>query len=189
MNTPAHLIYGAVLFARPNKPKVNAAAIIGGLFPDLSLYLLVAWNLFIVQNDAGYVFDVLYFSKTWQGIFAVDNSFVVWGGILALGLWLRREWVWVFAASALIHLVFDFLLHNDDARRHFWPLSDWIFVSPFSYWDVDHHGALVGGMELVAVFFMMIILLRRFGLSWMSLMFGIIALAEFAPIIIFNAMQ
>ena len=188
MNTPAHLIFGAALFARPNKPKVNAAAIIGGLFPDLSLYLLVGWHLIIVQNDPRYVFDVLYFSTTWQAIFAIDNSFVIWGGILALGIWLRCQWIWVFAASALIHLLFDFLLHNDDARRHFWPLSDWVFVSPLSYWDDDHHGALVGGMEMVAVFCMLLILVRRFRRSWISLLFVIIALAEFIPIIMFNAM-
>jgi hypothetical protein len=189
MNTPAHLIFGAALFARPNNPKVTAAAIVGGLAPDLSLYLLAAWSLFIVQNDAGYVFGVQYFSTSWQGIFAVDNSFVVWAGILTLGLYFACKWLWVFAASGLTHLFFDFLLHNDDARQHFWPLSDWVFVSPLSYWDRNHHGLLIGGLEMAAVFIMAVVLLRRFGLSWMSLTFGLVALAEFAPIIIFRALQ
>jgi hypothetical protein len=189
MNTPAHLIFGAAMFARPNNPKVTAAAIAGGVMPDLSLYLLAGWSLFIVQNDPGYVFDVQYFSTQWQNIFAVDNSFVVWFGIFALGIILARKWLWVFAASGLIHLFFDFMLHNDDARRHFWPLSDWVFVSPFSYWDVDHHGAIIGGLEVTAVFVMAVVILRRFGISRMSAVFGIIALAEFAPFILFSAMN
>jgi len=189
MNTSAHLIFGAAMFARPNNPKVTAAAITGGLMPDISLYLLVLWSLFIVQNDPGYVFDVQYFSTQWQDIFAVDNSFVVWGGIFALGFILAGKWLRVFAASGLVHLVFDFLLHNDDARRHFWPISDWVFVSPLSYWDIDHHGALIGTLEVVVVFVMAMILLRRFGVSRMSAVIGVIALAEFAPFILFSAMN
>jgi membrane-bound metal-dependent hydrolase YbcI (DUF457 family) len=189
MNTPAHLIFGAAMFAQPNNPKVTAAAIVGSLMPDLSLYLLSAWSIFIDKNDTGYVFGVQYFSTNWQNIYAVDNSFIVWGGILALGLFTARKWLWVFAASGLIHLFFDFLLHNDDARRHFWPLSDWVFVSPFSYWDQDHHGLLVGGMEMAAVFVMTAVLLRRFGFSWMSFVFGLVALAELAPILLFRAMH
>lgn len=188
MNTPAHLIFGAAIFARPNKPKVNAAAIIGGLFPDFSLYFLVFWSRFVAKNDFSYIFDVQYFSTTWQAVFAIDNSFILWGIVLSVGLWMRRDWIWVLAGSALIHLLFDFLLHHDDARRHFWPLSDWVFVSPLSYWDDDHHGALVGGMEMVAVFCMLLILARRFRRSWISLLFVIIALAEFIPIIMFKAM-
>lgn len=189
MNTPAHLIFGAAIFARPNKPKVNAAAIIGGLFPDFSLYFLVFWSRFISQNDFSYIFDVQYFSTAWQAVFAIDNSFILWGLILAFGLWQRRDWIWVLAGSALIHLVFDFLLHNDDARRHFWPISDWVFVSPFSYWDRNHHGNIIGLLELGVVFIMMLVLFRRFKWSRMSVVLGLVALAEFAPAIMFRAMQ
>lgn len=188
MNTPAHLIFGAAAFARPDKPKVTAAAIIGGLMPDLSLYLLCAWSLFIVGNEPSYVFDVQYFSAQWQAVFAVDNSFVLWGCLLAIGLWSKRHWLWAFAGSGLIHLLFDFLLHHDDARRHFWPLSDWVFVSPFSYWDRHHHGTLIGGLEMAAVAVLTLLLFRRFGWSKTAVFFGFIALLELAPILMFGAM-
>ena len=38
-------------------------------------------------------------------------------------------------SAALVHLTLDFPLHNDDARAHFWPLTNWKFTSPVSYWD------------------------------------------------------
>tara|TARA_R110002094_G_scaffold74497_1_gene81979 strand:- start:83 stop:652 length:570 start_codon:yes stop_codon:yes gene_type:complete len=182
MNTAAHMILGAAIFARPNKPKVNAAAIIGGLFPDLSLFFMVGWSLFIVQNDPGYVFGVQFFSPEWQQVFAVDNSFFLWGVVLALGVWLKRDWLKVFAGSALVHVLFDFLLHNDDARPHFWPVTDWLFISPVSYWDKDHYGAIVGPIEMGMVLILTVVLIRRLKLSWTSLIIGFISLFEFAPI-------
>jgi membrane-bound metal-dependent hydrolase YbcI (DUF457 family) len=188
MNTPAHLIFGAAAFARPDKPKVTAAAIAGSLMPDLSLYFMSAWSLFIIGNSPSYVFDTQYFSDEWQSIFAIDNSFFLWGLILMIGLWMKRDWLWAFAGSGLLHISFDFVLHNDDARQHFWPISDWLFFSPFSYWDRDHHGVLIGGMEAAIVLVLGLVLIRRFGWSKMSILFGIVTLLELAPVLMFSGM-
>ena len=68
----------------------------------------------------------------------------------------------VFCASALLHLAFDFPFHNDDARPHFWPLSDWVFESPLSYWDRAHHGTLVGAAEWIACAVCLVVLWIRF---------------------------
>ena len=29
----------------------------------------------------------------------------------------------------------------------FWPLSDWRYVSPLSYWDRSHHAGIIGPLE------------------------------------------
>jgi len=79
MNTPAHLIFGAALFARPDAWKINVAAIIGAFLPDFSLYFMVFWNRFINQIPFEIIFRDLYYSDFWQTIFAIDNSFFVWG--------------------------------------------------------------------------------------------------------------
>jgi len=189
MNTPAHLIFGAAMFAQPDKPKVTAAAIIGGLMPDFSLYFLAGWSIFVLQNDPSFVFNTQYFSDSWQAVFAIDNSFIVWGALIALGLWLKRNWIIAFAVSGFVHIIFDFLLHNDDARQHFWPLSDWVFVSPFSYWDIDHHGGVIGILEVIVVLTLVGVLLRRFRKSKMSVFFVLVGLMEAAPIIMFAGMQ
>jgi len=175
LNTPAHLILGAAAFGRPGAPAVTSAAVFGSLAPDLSLYLMAGWSLFVQEVPARTVFSERYFSDDWQRIFAIDNSFVLWGLLLAVALWLRSgpaialtgatllhrerrslrrlpaqllEPAIALTGAALLHLALDFPLHHDDARRHFWPLSNWVFQSPVSYWDRNHYGAIVEPVEI-----------------------------------------
>ena len=69
LNTPAHLILGTSLLARPGKSKVTAAALAGSMLPDLSLYLLAAYSLFILDISPSVVFGQLYFSEEWAKYF------------------------------------------------------------------------------------------------------------------------
>ena len=135
MNTPAHLLLGAAALARSGGRHLIWAAMAGALLPDLSLYLMAGASLFLLDIPARVVFDELYFSAAWQTVFAIDNSFLVWGALLWLAIWRRVDWGIALAGAALLHLALDFPLHHDDGRPHFWPLAGWIFESPVSYWD------------------------------------------------------
>lgn len=165
MNTPAHIMMGVALCARRDVRYSGPAAAFGSLLPDLSLYLLAGVSLFVLNIPAQVVFGELYFSPTWQAIFAVDNSFIFWGAALIGALLKNRPLVVAFASAGLLHLVFDFPLHHDDARRHFWPISDWRFESPFSYWDSAHHAGMVAPVGLLIVLISAIVILRRWQ-SW-----------------------
>jgi hypothetical protein len=50
-----------------------------------------------------------------------------------------------------LHSLGDIFLHHDDAHRHFFPLLDWQFVSPVSYWDPRFHGEIVAIVEILMV--------------------------------------
>jgi hypothetical protein len=186
MNTPAHLVIGLAAFGRPGHTGLICAALVGALIPDASLYLLCGWELFIVGTPPRVVFGQMYFSPEWQAIFAVDNSLVLWGALCALGLALRRGWLVALSGAALLHLIADFALHNDDARRHFWPISDWVFASPFSYWDSDHHGGMIGGFEVALVVALSIWMLTRFQGWWMRGLIIVLCAAEAAPFVIWR---
>ncbi len=147
MNTPAHLLFAGALFGKKNTPRLTWFAMLGGLMPDLSLYLLAGSSLFILGYSPQVVFDELYFSDLWQTIFSVDNSFLIWGGVLLLGVCRKRPALTAFSAGALLHIAFDFPLHHDDGRAHFWPISSWVFESPVSYWDRSHHASWVQPLE------------------------------------------
>ena len=162
MNTPAHLIFGVGAFARPGQRAVCLAAVAGSLLPDLSLYVLAGFELFILGIPPSVVFGQSYYSALWQQIFAVDNSVFVWAIPVLAGLVLRRNWLTVFGFAGLLHLALDFPLHHDDGRQHFWPLSDWIFRSPVSYWDPAHYGQIVGVIEVTAALVVCAILIWRF---------------------------
>ena len=162
MNTPAHLIFGASAFARPDRKGSLAAAFAGSLAPDVSLYLLVAVAIWGMGIPPQTVFDEYYYSDAWQTVFAVDNSFILWGMLLCLALWRRGPLLIVFAGAGLLHLAFDFPLHTHDARQHFWPVTDWVFVSPFSYWDGAAHAGTIGLGTLSMTLALAALLIARF---------------------------
>lgn len=70
------------------------------------------------------VFGELYYSQAWQTVFAIDNSVILWGAVLAIALWLRKPALVALSGAALLHIALDLPLHHDDGRPHFWPLSD-----------------------------------------------------------------
>ncbi|MEO1550791.1 MAG: cobalamin biosynthesis protein CobQ [Pseudomonadota bacterium] len=188
MNTPAHLIIGAALFAKPDRPRVNTAALAGALLPDLSLYLLVGWALLVQRHPPEHVFGTLYFSPAWQQIFAIDNSVFVWGAVVLVGVTARSPWVWVLGASALVHIALDFPLHHDDGRPHFWPLSNWVFDSPVSYWDPRAYGHWVGALEVLLCLGLLALLWRRFQGKIVRALIAVSAVALVAPGLMFALM-
>ncbi len=141
------MLIAASLFAKPGKPAITWVAVLGGVLPDLSLYLLVFNSLVLRGESTDKVFGEYYFSDEWQSIFSIDNSFFVWALVIAIGFYWKREWVWVLGVACVVHLLGDFPLHHDDGRAHFWPVSDWVYQSPLSYWDVNHHARIVAPLE------------------------------------------
>ena len=184
MNTPAHLIIAAAVFAKPQKRKITSAAIAGGLLPDFSLYALAGWSLFVQGNTAQHVFDVQYFSAEWQQIFAIDNSFFIWALIIAIGVYLRKNWLWAFGGAGLLHLCFDFPLHHDDARQHFWPITDWVFNSPLSYWDPNHHGNIVSVLEIALCMVCLVFLWQRFKTKFARISIAAVAAMQLLPVMV-----
>ncbi len=178
MNTPAHLLIGAAAFARPARGRILWAAVLGSLLPDLSLYLMAGASLYILGIPPQVVFDELYFSPAWQTVFAIDNSFILWGLALALGMW--RGWLFltVAASAGLLHLVMDFFLHAGDGRPQFWPISDWVFHSPVSYWDSAHHALWVAPVSAMICLLAYVALWQRDLSITAKLFFALLLMAE-----------
>ena len=130
--------------------------------PDVSLYVMVAVSIWGMGIPAETVFREYYYSDAWQSVFAVDNSFILWGLLFALAFW--RVWprIIAFAGAGLLHIALDFPLHTHDARIHFWPVSDWVYESRFSYWDQSAHAGVIGPMEFFLSLGAAILLWRNF---------------------------
>ncbi len=166
MNTPSHLLIGAAVFAKRGNGKVTLAAMAGGVLPDLPLISMVIWCLWIKGMTPQLVFDQLYFSDSWQRLFAIDHSFFLWGGLFAFGQWRRMPVLRAFAGAGLLHAGVDFLVHHDDARRQFWPFSTYVFHSPVSYWDRAHFGGIVAPFEAALDVVCAALLVRRLTRPW-----------------------
>ena len=181
MMTQTHILVAAALFARPGAYARNTAAIAGSLMPDFALYALFAWHRWL-GDSANHIFNTLYWSDSWQRLMAPGNSFFVYGGLAAISASLinpERRWgkaadlVLVFSLAALLHVATDFPLHVDDAHRHLWPVTDWKFVSPVSYWDDRYHAQWVQPIETLLAIGCLIVLLRRFSGIWVRFILAV----------------
>lgn len=180
MNTPAHLIFGAAVFGRPGRPLVTVLAMAGGFAPDASLYAMFVWCRYVLDVPARTIFREYYYSDAWMRVFSVDNSFVVWGVAFALAR-AAHSAVWTaFTGAALLHLAFDFPLHNYDARPMFWPLTGARFVSPVSYWDNAYYAQIVGPIEVAISLVLVAYLLVRFRTWLLRGAFALLGVAEVA---------
>lgn len=162
MNTPAHLIIGTTVFSRPAYKGTYLAALAGAMAPDLSLYVMVAVSIWVLGVPARTVFNEYYYTDAWQQVFAIDNSFILWGLLFAFAFWRGMPRLIAFTGAGLLHLAFDFPLHTHDARMHFWPVTDWVYFSPVSYWDMQAHAGIVGPLEFGLSFGCAILLWQRF---------------------------
>lgn len=174
MMSQTHILVASALFARPDKPLRNAAVLLGAFLPDAAIYSLFAWSKLrgIPENR---VWDELYWQEPWQSYTAAGNSLFVYLVLLLIGIVALRNaaathriglFVTFLALAALTHLAGDFPVHVDDAHQHLWPLSDWKFISPVSYWDPDHHGRWFMLFEFVMSAFLCVVLFRRFHSWW-----------------------
>ncbi|MEQ8296878.1 MAG: hypothetical protein RIB55_10385 [Nitratireductor sp.] len=190
MNTQSHVLMGAAFFGRP-LPRLAWAGAAGGILPDLPMYSFVA-VLGLLGYSVSDIFDRLYWEPWWQIANAIGHNFLLWGTltiVAALAVARSRTapplmsspvsdnaaagspdgvkggWaalVLAFSASALLHSLIDFLTHRADAHMHFWPLSDWRFRSPVSYWDPDHYGSWFGLFEAALGVALIVVLFRRY---------------------------
>lgn len=168
--TQTHMLVAATLLAKPGEKARNLAVIIGALIPDAAIYFLFAWSK--VKNiPERTVWNELYWQEPWQSWTAAGNSIPLYLLCLLLGLLMLRVvpgffriglFCWFLALAALTHIAGDFFVHVTDAHRHFWPISDWKFISSISYWNPAHHGNTFAIVEVALGLVLCAILFRRF---------------------------
>lgn len=189
MNTQTHLLVAAAIFAKPDQPKRNAALIIGALLPDAAIFALFGWAM-LTGVPQEILWREIYFSEPMLTFTAIGNSAPLYASIALLGwFWARAQKgakiaalpaLTVLGLAALTHLAGDFPVHVDDAHPHFWPLSDWRFRSPVSYWDNAHHGRAFGAFEAALGITLAAILFFRFQALWVRALLALCVIAYLA---------
>lgn len=168
--TQTHLLLAAAILAHPGRKRRNLAALLGALIPDLSIYALFALATFAGIPQAT-LWSETYWSEPWQTLSKISNSAPLYATFMVFAFFLatpddgRSRWQSlpvIFSLAALIHLLTDFTVHNEDAHIHFWPLSEWRFYSPLSYWDRDHYGTFVSLFEWALGLTLATVLFSRF---------------------------
>lgn len=151
MNTPAHMAINLLLLSRNPGHRKTAAIIGGAVIPDLAIMVFYAWQLMLGTSE-NQIWSVEYYRPLWQAWIDGFNSIPIVTLAILLSWYTRQYLLLVLFSSMLLHIFGDLPLHHDDAHRHFYPLLDWRFASPVSYWDPAHHGQWASLLEFIAVF-------------------------------------
>ena len=160
--------------------KRNWAAAAGSILPDLAIYLWAPYQIVIKKVDQRTLWNELYFEAPMQNLIAYFNSIPIYAVLAAAGYIWRKTFagtlLMIFALAALIHMATDLPVHNHDAYRHFWPLSDWRFISPLSYYEPAHHSKWVSFIEALIALGSVYVLWQRFPKIWVKVVLGLMAL-------------
>ena len=151
MNTPSHYILNLAFLGKTIAPKDNIAITIGAILPDIPIFIFYFVAKFIYKLPESEIWTKTYYQPRWQNIIATFHSIPL--ALIGLIIFLYLDWRpgKIFCLSIICHCLLDLPVHNDDAHRHFFPFSNYRFISPFSYWDINHYGKWVAGVELLLV--------------------------------------
>jgi hypothetical protein len=146
--------------------RLNVVLFSGALVPDLSIFLFFTWYTLVEPTPQKVIWGKLYFRSGWQMLFNAFHSFPIW--ICAWGIFraLKKPRAALFSLSALLASAEDFFLHHNDAHAHFFPFSDYRFISPVSYWNPAHYGVYASVAELILVTLASFWVFRRLETRW-----------------------
>ena len=187
MNTPTHCLVALALLSKKADPKRNWVVFVGSLIPDAFIFVAWIWLTVIERQPQSRIWNEIYFDAPMQLAASLFNSFPIYLGLLGVGIISRGKYVGraliVFSSAALLHIALDFPVHNHDAYAHFWPITDWRFISPLSYYEGDHHARWVSLVEWSIVGACSFLLWRRFRTHWVrvcvSIIFALVTLMSF----------
>ncbi|MEO0756344.1 MAG: hypothetical protein AAFY78_05660 [Cyanobacteria bacterium J06648_16] len=157
MNTPTHAILNLAILGRKSRPEWNSPIIWGGLIPDLAMFVFFGWATVGTDMNSAQIWGEAYYAPFWQNLFDLWNSIPLALVGIGVGLWLRRRRRFsaigvsliLCCASVMLHCLVDLPIHAEDAHRHFWPLSNYRFESPVSYWDPAKGGQVFALFEML----------------------------------------
>lgn len=166
--TQTHILVGLAAFGRPKRRLNNALAVAGGIVPDAAIFFMYGIEK-LKGTREGTIWRDVYFGPFWQDVVAWGNSIPLWLVLLGMAWLLSGQGkqpagglLAVFAGSCLAHMALDFPVHVEDAHRHLFPLSDFRFRSPVSYWDPRHFGVQMAIFESLMGIGLSVFLMRRF---------------------------
>ena len=181
MTTPAHAALSLIVLGRSERNALPVA--LGAVAPDAPMLVFYLWERLVRGVSEGRIWSERYFDPGWQVVFDIPSSIPLLALALCILLVLvgrrstgrfpaagvaatprpaRLTAATLFVASMILHALGDLPLHREDAHRHFFPFSDWRFISPVSYWDPEHYGGYAAVGEVVLVLAVSVFLFRAY---------------------------
>ncbi len=152
MNTPSHAIINlALISSQQPDPQYALAIAVGAVLPDAPIFVLYFWAKFVRRQTQHQIWSQTYELPFWQNLVATFHSIP----LALIVVLITHYWGWqsgeLLSLSMVFHSLLDFPVHHNDAHRHFFPFSNYRFISPLSYWNPKHHGNTVSLIDKLMV--------------------------------------
>ncbi|NJN75473.1 MAG: hypothetical protein HC796_03580 [Synechococcaceae cyanobacterium RL_1_2] len=177
MNTPAHVIINLLCLGREENQGIIPSVVVGAILPDAPMFVFYLIEKIIKQTPEDIIWQEAYYDRGWQNFIDLFNSLPLILLALTWSLYLGSKVGTLLCLSMVLHLLGDLPLHHEDAHRHFFPFSDWRFISPISYWDPRYHGLMVAKLEILSVIASSILLALGYDHWWSKGLLALIAIA------------
>ncbi len=151
MNTPAHVILNMLCLGRQDTATVLTPVIFGAVLPDAPIFLFYFIERVFKRTPESIIWREAYYQENWQNFIDFFNSIPLIALGFIVAIWVNSKIGMALFGSMFLHMLGDLPLHHHDAHRHFFPLSNWRFKSPFSYWDPRFHGVTITRLEILMV--------------------------------------
>ncbi|MDJ0799811.1 MAG: hypothetical protein QNJ51_23900 [Calothrix sp. MO_167.B12] len=151
MNTPSHAILNLAILTTPAYPEATLPIVVGAILPDMPMFAMYFWAKWARRQSEQEIWTHTYYQPLWQNLTHSFHSIPLKIIGIAIAHFFGYWPLSVLLLSALAHSFLDFPVHNDDAHRHFYPFSDYRFISPISYWNPQYHGRVVSLVERLLV--------------------------------------
>ena len=167
MNTPSHAILNLTLLSQSPSIPFALPIALGAVLPDARIFVLYFWAKFVRRQPESKIWRETYGLPFWQNLVAAFHSIP----LALIGFAIPHYWGWhsgeIIFLSMIFHSLLDLPVHNHDAHRHFFPFSNYRFISPLSYWDRQHYGEIVSFVEKLLVLGATIYIFRSID-SWLG---------------------
>ena len=151
MNTPSHAILNLAILTTPVYPGAALSIVVGAILPDMPIFAMYFWAKWVHRQPERVIWTETYYQPLWQNLTHGFHSIPLKMIAIAIAYYLGYWQLTILLVSALAHSFLDFPVHNDDAHRHFYPFSNYRFISPISYWNPKYHGRVVSFIERLLV--------------------------------------
>lgn len=171
MNTQSHAIINLYLLRKVAKKMevdekgIDTIVVLGAILPDVPIFFFFGWYSFVDPKKQQEIWRTLYFDPGWQAFFNLFNSIPIFLALLFVAWKFKLTRLLFFSISCLLHVLEDFFIHMEDAHAHFYPFSNYKFMSPVSYWDTGGFGYYVSMIETTIVLVVSLLLFRHI-VSW-----------------------
>jgi len=156
MITTTHVILNTALLGSKKHPERNWPIILGALLPDIPTFLVLFSPLYYAIG-AKTLLNYMFLQHCTDWFHSIPLAIA---GVFLCLAFRFKSGVYCFV-SVVLHDLEDLPLHAQFAHKHFLPISNYVFHSPISYWELPYHAYLVAPFEWLTVIICAYFLWRR----------------------------